>query len=91
MRRAAPEGTEPCGPVSSILTGAPPISPSDGGAALSGAPAKLRDFSEALRQRRRASGPLRRRGTPASPEPNRAEAHYAFGQAWVAAGKPAAG
>jgi tetratricopeptide (TPR) repeat protein len=50
--------------------------------------AKLRDFSEALR----------RGDTPAAlaaardaclAEPKRAEAHYAFGQAWMAAGKPA--
>jgi Flp pilus assembly protein TadD len=88
MRRAAPEGTEPCGPVSSILTGAPPISPSDGGAALSGAPAKLRDFSEALR-RGDAPAALEAARDACLAEPNRAEAHYAFGQAWMAAGKPA--
>jgi Tfp pilus assembly protein PilF len=49
--------------------------------------AKLRDFSEALR-RGDAPAALAAARDACLADPNRAEAHYAFGQAWMAAGKP---
>jgi Flp pilus assembly protein TadD len=49
--------------------------------------ARLRDFSAALR-RGDAQGALEAARDACLVEPNRAEAHYAFGQAWMAAGKP---
>ena len=50
--------------------------------------AKLRDFSEALR-RGDAPAALAAARDACLADPKRAEAHYAFGQAWIAAGKPA--
>jgi tetratricopeptide (TPR) repeat protein len=52
------------------------------------AAARLRDFSDALR-RGDAQAALEAARDACLAEPNRAEAHYAFGQAWMAAGKPA--
>ena len=49
---------------------------------------RLDDFSEALR-RGDSHAALEAARDVCLAEPNRAEAHYAFGQAWVAAGKPA--
>ncbi len=50
--------------------------------------ARLRDFSAAL-ARGDAQAALEAARDACLAEPNRAEAHYAFGQAWSAAGKPA--
>ncbi len=50
--------------------------------------ATLRDFSDALR-RGDSQAALAAARDACLAEPKRAEAHYAFGQAWVAAGKPA--
>jgi len=49
---------------------------------------RLRAFSEAL-QRGETQAALEAARDACLAEPNRAEAHYAFGQAWMAAGKPA--
>ena len=49
--------------------------------------AKLRDFSEALR-RGDPQAALAAARDACLAEPKRAEAHYAYGQAWMAAGKP---
>ena len=51
------------------------------------ATARLRDFSDALR-RGDTQAALEAARDACLAEPNRAEAHYAFGQAWIAAGKP---
>jgi tetratricopeptide (TPR) repeat protein len=61
---------------------------SDAGVAMAGAAAKLREFSEALR-RGDTQAALAAARDACLAEPNRAEAHYAFGQAWIATGKPA--
>jgi tetratricopeptide (TPR) repeat protein len=61
---------------------------SNDGASAPNLPTKLRDFSAALR-RGDAQAALEAARDACLAEPNRAEAHYAFGQAWVAAGKPA--
>ncbi len=66
----------------------PRMSPADDVAYQKDGLERLRDFSEAL-QRGDTQAALRRRATRALPRPNRAEAHYAYGQAWMAAGKPA--
>ena len=50
------------------------------------ATARLRDFSDALR-RGDTQAALEAARDACLAEPNRAEAHYAFGQAWIAAGK----
>lgn len=62
------------------------VSPTNDGAR--DAPARLRDFSAALRGGDTQSA-LEAARDACLAEPNRAEAHYAFGQAWMAAGKPA--
>jgi Flp pilus assembly protein TadD len=49
---------------------------------------RLRDFSAALR-RGDTQGALEAARDACLAQPNRTEAHYAFGQAWMAAGKPA--
>ena len=59
----------------------------NGVAASPGAPAILHIFSEALR-RGDAQAALEAARDACLAEPNRAEAHYAFGQAWMAKGKP---
>ncbi len=61
--------------------------PTAGGGAAD-ANALLRAFSEAL-QRGDTQAALESARDACLAEPNRAEAHYAFGQAWIAAGKPA--
>jgi tetratricopeptide (TPR) repeat protein len=53
-----------------------------------GAMERLRDFSAALRQGN-AQAALAAARDACLAEPNMAEAHYAFGQAWIAAGEPA--
>ena len=58
------------------------------GAAAGALPRRLRDFSAALR-RGDAQAALEAARDACLAEPGRAEAHYAFGQAWTAAGKPA--
>ena len=70
------------------MTETPPKSPLSGGAITPGFTPKLRDFSEALR-RGDTQAALEAARDACLAEPNRAEAHYAFGQAWMAAGKPA--
>jgi tetratricopeptide (TPR) repeat protein len=50
--------------------------------------ARLRAFSDAL-ARGEHQAALEAARDACLAEPNRAEAHYAFGQAWIAAGKPA--
>jgi uncharacterized membrane protein YgcG len=49
---------------------------------------RLRDFSAALRQGHTQAALAAARDACLA-EPNMAEAHYAFGQAWIAAGAPA--
>jgi len=49
---------------------------------------KLRAFSDALR-RGDPQAALEAARDACLAEPNRAEAHYAYGQAWAAAGNPA--
>ncbi len=66
----------------------PQSSASSDAATLSGALERLRDFSAALR-RGETQAALAAARDACLAEPNRAEAHYAFGQAWMAAGKPA--
>src|SRR5271155_4294506 len=51
------------------------------------APDRLRAFSEVL-QRGETQAALEAARDACLAEPNRAEAHYAFGQAWMAKGKP---
>jgi tetratricopeptide (TPR) repeat protein len=58
------------------------------GAGMPGAMERLRDFSAALRHGN-AQAALAAARDACLAEPNMAEAHYAFGQAWVAAGEPA--
>ncbi len=53
-----------------------------------GAAVRLRDFSDAL-QRGDTQAALEAARDACLAEPNRAEAHYAYGQAWMAVGKPA--
>jgi len=53
-----------------------------------GATARLHDFSAAL-ERGDVQAALEAARDACLAEPNRAEAHYAFGQAWIAAGQPA--
>jgi tetratricopeptide (TPR) repeat protein len=55
---------------------------------MPGATARLRDFSAALRHGN-AQAALAAARDACLAEPNMAEAHYAFGQAWIAAGQPA--
>jgi tetratricopeptide (TPR) repeat protein len=63
------------------------ISPSSGGATRPDALARLRDFSDALR-RGQTQAALEAARDACLAEPNRAEAHYAYGQAWMASGNP---
>ena len=58
------------------------------GAGMPDAMERLRDFSAALRHGN-AQAALAAARDACLAEPNMAEAHYAFGQAWVAAGEPA--
>ena len=58
------------------------------GATRPDASEKLRAFSDALR-RGETQAALEAARDACLAEPNRAEAHYAYGQAWMAAGKPA--
>lgn len=58
------------------------------GAGMPGAMERLRDFSAALRHGN-AQAALAAARDACLAQPNMAEAHYAFGQAWVAAGEPA--
>ncbi len=53
-----------------------------------GATERLRDFSAALRHGN-AQAALAAARDACLAEPNMAAAHYAFGQAWIAAGQPA--
>ena len=64
------------------------IRTANGLAAESDVLARMRDFSSAL-QRGDAQAALEAARDICLANPNSAEAHYAFGQAWVAAGKPA--
>ncbi len=66
---------------------APARSKASDGETGPGALEKLRDFSEALR-RGETQAALEAARDACLAEPNRAEAHYAFGQAWMAKGKP---
>jgi Tfp pilus assembly protein PilF len=74
--------------VGAILNETSQSSASSDAATLSGALERLRDFSAALR-RGDAQAALEAARDACLAEPNRAEAHYAFGQAWMAVGKPA--
>ena len=67
------------------MVGVPPRLEPNGGADAND---RLREFSAAL-QRGDAQAALVAARDACLAEPNRAEAHYAFGQAWMAAGKPA--
>ena len=66
----------------------PRMSPADDVAYQKDGLERLRDFSAALR-RGDAHAALEAARDACLAEPNRAEAHYAFGQAWVAAGNQA--
>jgi len=70
------------------VTKAPLISATGGHGAEPGVLAKLSDFSNAL-QRGETQAALEAARDACLAAPNMAEAHYAFGQAWMAAGKPA--
>ena len=69
------------------VTKAPLISAAGGHGAEPGVLAKLSDFSNAL-QRGETQAALEAARDACLAAPNMAEAHYAFGQAWMAAGKP---
>jgi Tfp pilus assembly protein PilF len=71
-----------------MTTDALAIPTADGATTRADAPSKLRDFSLAL-ERGDTQAALAAARDACLAEPNRAEAHYAFGQAWMAAGKPA--
>jgi hypothetical protein len=60
----------------------------DGRVAASDAWVRLRDFAQAL-ARGDTQAALAAARDACLAEPNRAEAHYAYGQAWLAAAKPA--
>jgi hypothetical protein len=70
------------------MSEAPGVSASVDGSAATGGLERFRDFSAALR-RGDARAALEAARDACLAEPDRAEAHYAFGQAWMAAGKPA--
>jgi Tfp pilus assembly protein PilF len=70
------------------VTETPKRSPPSGGAMTVGLTPRIRDFSEALRRGDTQAASEAARDACLA-EPNRAEPHYAYGQAWVAAGKPA--
>src|SRR5580698_4963287 len=62
--------------------------PTSDGARTPRAIQRLRDFSAALRHGNAQAALVAARDACLA-EPNMAEAHYAFGQAWIAAGEPA--
>jgi tetratricopeptide (TPR) repeat protein len=70
------------------VTEAPAIRAASGLAAESGALARMRAFSSAL-QRGDTQAALEAARDICLANPNSAEAHYAFGQAWMAASQPA--
>jgi tetratricopeptide (TPR) repeat protein len=80
--------TDAAEPNAAIQAGAQTKSSATGGAIQADAPAKLRDFILAL-QRGDTQAALEAARDACLIEPNRAEAHYAYGQAWMAAGQPA--
>lgn len=64
------------------------VLPANGGTTRLGAPDHLHAFSTAM-QRGDTQAALQAARDACFADPRRAEAHYAFGQAWMAAGKPA--
>ena len=75
-------------PNAAIQAEARPMPTAAGDAIQADALPKLRDFILALR-RGDTQAALEAARDACLVEPNRAEAHYAYGQAWMAAGKPA--